>query len=79
MKEGNNLVRIFTGNEISVILLKGELEENGITALIQNDFQSGISAGFSGGVPSAIDLYIQESDLFQAEPIVNDFIQNTNE
>lgn len=79
MKEESNLVRIFTGSEISVILLKGELEENGITALIQNDFQSGISAGFSGGVPSAIDLYIQESDLFQAEPIVNDFIQNTNE
>lgn len=79
MKEESNLVRIFTKSEISVILLKGELEENGITALIQNDFQSGISAGFSGGVPSAIDLYIQESDLFQAEPIVNDFIQNTNE
>lgn len=79
MKEESNLVRIFTGSEISVILLKGELEENGITALIQNDFQSGIFAGFSGGVPSAVDLYIQESDLFQAEPIVNDFIQNTNE
>lgn len=79
MKEESNLVRIFTGSEISVILLKGELEENGITALIQNDFQSGISAGFSGGVPSGIDLFIMESDLFKAEPIVNDFIQNTNE
>jgi hypothetical protein len=79
MKEEKKLVWIFTGTEISVILLKGELEENGITALIQNDYQSGIFAGFSGGVPSAIDLYVQESDLFQAEPIVNDFIQNTNE
>jgi hypothetical protein len=78
MKEGKNLVRIFSGSEVSVTLLKAEFEEIGIPAIIQNDFQSGISAGFSGGVPSAIDLYLQESDLEQAEPILNEFIHNAN-
>jgi len=79
MTKGNNLVRIFTGSEISAILLKGKLEDNGISALIQNDFQSGISAGFLGGIPSAIDLFIQESDLEKAEPIIKEFLQDFNE
>jgi len=76
MKDGTNLIRIFSGSEIVAILLKEELEVNGIPAIIQNDFQSGISAGFAGGVPSAIDLLIQESDLKKAEPIIDEFNHN---
>jgi len=76
MKKGDNLVRVFTGSEVSVILLKGELEKIGISVLIQNDYQAGNAVGFMGGTPSAIDLFIQESDLKEAEPIVNEFIQN---
>ena len=77
MKNLKKLIRIFTGTEVSVILLKGKLEESGIPALIKNDYQSGISAGFTGGIPSAIDVYIQESDLTKAEPIVNEFQHQT--
>ena len=57
--------------DVLVYLLKERLEEIGISALIKDDFQSGINVGFVSGVPSAIDLYIQESDLKEAEPIVN--------
>ncbi len=38
-----------------------------LSSLIKNDFNSGITAGFSGGVPSAIDLYVE-----RATPIIND-------
>lgn len=79
MKKGNNLIRVFTGTEVLVYLLKERLEEVEISALIKDDFQSGITVGFVGGVPSAIDLYIQESDLQEAEPIINEFIQNNQE
>ena len=48
----------------------------GISALIKDDFQSGITVGFVSGVPSAIDLYIQESDLKAAEPIFDEFSKN---
>lgn len=75
----DDLIRVYTGTEISVIHLKGELEEIGIAVLLQNDFQSGISAGFVGGVPSAIDLFIREADMKLAEPIINDFIQNIHD
>jgi hypothetical protein len=76
MKKGNNLIRVFTGTEVLVLLLKERLEEVGISALIKNDFQSGITVGFVGGVPSAVDLYIQESDLGESESIIKVFIQN---
>ncbi|TAJ15229.1 DUF2007 domain-containing protein [Marinilabiliaceae bacterium JC017] len=74
----NNLVNIYSGSEISVVLLKGVLEENDIAAIIQNDYQSGITAGFFGGTPTAIDLFIQESDLKQAEPIINKFLETNH-
>jgi hypothetical protein len=76
MKEENNLIRIYTGTEVSVIHLKEELEEGGIDVLIQNDFQSGMSAGFVGGVPSSIDIYIKKTDIAKAEPIIEDFKKN---
>ena len=44
MENGNDLIRVFSGTEMSVNLLKDELETNGISAMIQNDFQSGITA-----------------------------------
>lgn len=78
MKKGNNLIRVFTGTEINADLLKDQLEEIGIAALVKNDYQSGISVGFVGGTPSSIDVYIQESDLKEAEPIINEFNRINN-
>jgi hypothetical protein len=74
MKTQKDLFRIYTGTEVSVILLKGELEEKGISCMIRNDFQSGNTAGFFGGIPSAVDLYIRESDAALAEPIISEFV-----
>jgi hypothetical protein len=74
MKENDNIIRVYTGTEITVNLLKDELEKVGITGVIQNDFESGTSAGIAGN-PSAIDLFIQESDLKKAKPILKDFLK----
>lgn len=73
MKGNSNLIRVYSGTELTVNLLKDELESFGIPCMIQNDFNSGISAGFSGGVPSSVDLFIQESDLEKAEPFIQEF------
>lgn len=72
MKENLNLVKVFTGTEVTVELLKRKLQEIGITGIIKNDFQSGIIAGFGGG-PFSIEYYIQETDLAKAEPILTEF------
>ncbi|WP_159522559.1 putative signal transducing protein [Sunxiuqinia indica] len=70
-------VRIFTGNKVDISYIKGELEKQGIPSVIQDDFNSGAIAGFSGGIPSAIDLYIQEENLAQASSIIKDLTQNS--
>jgi hypothetical protein len=74
MKERNKLVKVYTGTEVTVLLLKELLEEIGILSTVQNNYKSGIEVGFVGGVQSAIDLYIQYSDFETAEPIIRDFI-----
>lgn len=73
MDEGK-LIRIYSGSEVSALLLKDELEQAGVMSMVKNDFQSGVIAGFAGGVPSEVDLYIEEADLVKAEPIVNNFL-----
>lgn len=73
MKNEDKLVRVFSGSEVSVILLKAKLEEVNISSVIQNDFQSGISAGFAGSTPTGVDLYIREGDLTLADPILQKF------
>jgi hypothetical protein len=78
MNKGDKLIRVYTGTELSVNLLKDELDSFGISGIIQNDFNSGISAGFSGGISSAVDLLIQESDMKKAELIISEFAQINN-
>ncbi len=75
MKQKNKLVKVYTGTEVTVNLLKELLEETGVGSTIQNNYKSGIEIGFVGGVQSAIDLYIQQSDFETAEPLIRDFIE----
>jgi hypothetical protein len=74
MKERDKLIKVYTGTEVTVILLKELLEEIGVTSTIQNNYKSGVEVGFVGGVQSAIDLFIQQSDFETAEPVIRDFI-----
>jgi hypothetical protein len=78
MKERNELIRVFTGSEVSTIMLQGALEEIGIGSMVQNEYQSGMSAGIGGGFPASVDLYIQQSDLKNAEPLINEFTKANN-
>ncbi|MCK5845814.1 MAG: DUF2007 domain-containing protein [Bacteroidales bacterium] len=75
MKDQDNLIRVYTGTEIAVKLLKDELAKIGISALIKNDYNSGIIAGFATGTASSVDLFIQIVDMNKAEPIINGFIE----
>lgn len=74
MTTNSNLIRVCSGTELTVNFLKNELENAEISCVVRNDFNSGISAGFVGGVPSSIDLLIQESDAEKAEPIIREFL-----
>ena len=75
MKKADNLIKVFTGSETLVILLKGRLEEIGITSLIKND---SITAYLESSPPPSIDLFIQEIDLKKANAIITEFFKTNN-
>ena len=73
--KNDSLIKIFTGDEITVNRIKAELENQGISALVQNGFSQGLAAGFGGGTPSAIDLFVAESDAENAMKIVDSIFE----
>jgi hypothetical protein len=72
----DSLIKLYTGDEITVNRIKAELESQGISALVQNGFSQGLAAGFGGGIPSAIDLFVAESDFEDAIKIVDSIFES---
>jgi len=70
MTNKNGLVLVYTGTDVIVAHLKSELELKGINSIVQDGFSAGIAAGFGGGIPSAIDLFVTEADLSAATEII---------
>ena len=64
------LILVYTGGTVVVGRIKSELEMNGIISIVKDGFQQGIEAGFGGGIPSAIDLFVRESDFEKAKEII---------
>jgi hypothetical protein len=71
----SKLIRVFAGSEITVNLLKAELEQEGIPSNVVNEYEQSNFRGFSTGTPYSVDLYILDSDFEKAEPIVNEFLK----
>jgi len=76
MGKRDELVRVFTCTEITCRFLMAELEKAGIPVMIKNEFQSALSAGFGSGTPSAVDIYVTQSKVEEAIPVIEDFIKN---
>ena len=72
MKDGE-LISVYSGNEASVLLLKGKLEMIGVSSVIKKDS----TAGTWGIVAENIDLFIEPSDLTEAQPVINQFMHRT--
>jgi hypothetical protein len=75
MSTKNGLVRIFTGRKVIIERIVTELELNGIISIVKNEFQQGIEAGFVGGAPTAIDLFVTETDAENAREIIKSIIE----
>ncbi len=71
MSSENKLVKLFTGSKVLVSRIVLELEEQGIYPIVKDGFRQGIEAGFGGGVPSAIDIFVTREYLERAIEIVN--------
>lgn len=72
----DKLYRAFTGSEIEVILLQGELEDNGIACFTRDGVTAGWKPGFYFGNPESVDLFISLADKEKAGTIIQEFINN---
>ncbi len=75
MEPQTKFVHVFAGSEITVNLLKAELEQAGILSNVVNEYEESNFRGFSTGTPYSVDLYILDTDLEKAQPIVDEFLK----
>ena len=73
MDDHSKHVRLFTGSLIEIQRLQLDLDDQQIPSMVKNNFQSGLRAGFYGGSPSQVELFIYEEDMEKAEGILEAF------
>ncbi len=62
--------RIYTGSLVIVQFLQTLLQENEIGSITRDDMKSGMMAGFGGGIPDHIQLFVKKVDVEEALPII---------
>jgi hypothetical protein len=75
MHDKDKIVLVYTGNEVMIERIKVNLEKEDIFPVIRDDYHSGMGAGFVGGTPSTIELFVIESDVEKAMKIVKAIVE----
>jgi hypothetical protein len=73
MDDQSKHIKLFTGSLIEIQRLQLDLDDQGIPSMVKNNFQSGIRAGFYGGSPLQVELFIYEEDREKSAPILEAF------
>ncbi|MGB7842617.1 MAG: DUF2007 domain-containing protein [Salinimicrobium sp.] len=68
--------RIYTGSEVNVLHLQNLLSEEDIPSRVRNDFDSGLRAGFGGGLPGQVLLFVPSGHYEKALEIANETFPN---
>jgi hypothetical protein len=68
----SNYTRIYTGSFVIVQLLISKFEEIGISPLIKDETESARLAGFGPAIYGAQEVFVHESELDKAVPIVEE-------
>ena len=58
--------RVYTGSETNVQYLQEVFDKAGISSRVRNDFDSGLRAGFGGGLPGQVQLFAIKSHFDEA-------------
>lgn len=65
------LIKIFSGEEILAVTLKGKLEEANINVVIRDNNQANVLPSIQTNKP--VELFIQEVDFGKANPVIEEF------
>lgn len=74
-----NFERVYTGSEVNVQYLQELFEKENISSRVRNDFDSGLRAGFGGGLPGQVLLFADSEHLEKARKIVKETFPEENE
>lgn len=78
MNEEEEYKRVYTGSEVNVQHLQNLMNEEGISTRVRNDFDSGLRAGFGGGLPGQVLLFAKNSDYEKALRITEETFPDDN-
>lgn len=78
MSEEEEYKRVYTGSEVNVQHLQNLLNEQGIPNRVRNDFDSGLRAGFGGGLPGQVLLFAKSSHYDKALRIAKETFPEDN-
>ena len=67
----SNYERVYTGSLITIQFLQTILQDNGINSITRDDMKSGMMAGFGGGIPDHIQLFVEKEDVIKAMTLIN--------
>jgi len=74
MENQDEITLLLTCSEIDAQVLKDMLEENQIGAMVINSMQSGLAAGFSGGLQGIESkIFVANKDFEKAKKILEEF------
>ncbi|WP_025739452.1 putative signal transducing protein [Aquimarina pacifica] len=62
--------RAYTGSMINVQFIQTLLIDQGITSITRDDMKSGMMAGFGGGVPDHIQLFVKKEEYTKALTLI---------
>ena len=71
MENDEKIVRVYTGDLVTIEHIKNELEAKDIYPIVENGYQEGLDAGIIAGTPSTIHLYVLESEVEKAMEIID--------
>lgn len=78
MNEEEEYKRVYTGSEINVQHLQNLMQDEGIPTRVRNDFDSGLRAGFGGGLPGQVLLFAKTSHYDKALRIKEETFPDDN-
>lgn len=66
MSTEDSYKRVYTGSETNIQYLQELFEKAGIHSRVRNDFDSGLRAGFGGGLPGQVQLFVIQNHYAEA-------------
>jgi hypothetical protein len=79
MNKDQKTIRIYTGPTMIASGLIARLNEEGISPIVKDDHNSGITGGFSTGIPNQVRLFIRNEQLDTAKTMINEYFAEVGE